>query len=70
MICSWMILDGVIYSLIAWSGYKLYSCIILICFLALLVYNYTIFYALHIKLGKMYIHKVLLHIVPCSVCKK
>ena len=39
-------------------------------FFALLVYNYTIFYAVNIKLGKMYIHKVLLHIVPLHVCKK
>ena len=35
-----------------------------IYFFVLLVYNYTIFYAVNIKLGKMYIHKVLLHIVP------
>ena len=56
MICSWIILDGVIQVI------HLHYFVSLI--LALLIFNYAIIYAVNATLNNIYIHKVLLHMVP------
>ena len=56
MICSWIILDGVIQVI------HLHYFVSLI--LALLIFNYAIIYAVNAMLNNIYIHKVLLHMVP------
>ena len=55
MICSWIILDGIIQVI------HLHYFVSLI--FALLIFNYTIIYAVNAMLNNIYIHKVLLHMV-------